>query len=172
VGAAGNAIHLHLSGYPLLHEGSRPGGVAALTAARERGLTTSVDAASAEPLRHLGAQAFLALVHGVDLLVCNADEAAVLAGAGLPGEQAAALTAVAAHVVVKRGGDGAVWASRDGVVRSVAGVRVPAIDPTGAGDAFAAGLITAWCAGADPAAALAAGAELGARAVRQVGARP
>ena len=172
VRAAGNATHLHLSGYPLLHDGSRPGGVAALAAARERGLTTSVDAASAEPLRHLGARAFLDLVHGVDLLVCNADEATVLAGAGTPGEQAAALTAVAAHVVVKRGVDGAVWAARDGVLRSVAGVRVPAIDPTGAGDAFAAGLLTAWCAGADAAAALAAGAELGARAVQQVGARP
>jgi sugar/nucleoside kinase (ribokinase family) len=79
---------------------------------------------------------------------------------------------VAGNVVVKRGGDGAVWASRDGVLRSVAGVRVPSLDPTGAGDAFAAGLLTAWCAGADPADALAAGAALGAAAVRTIGARP
>lgn len=172
VKAAQGVTHLHLSGYPLLHTGSRPGGLAALAVARERGLTTSVDAASAEPLRQLGAQAFLDLVRGVDLLLCNADEAAVLGGPGPAEAQAAALTAVAADVVVKRGGDGAVWASRDGVLRSVAGVRVPALDPTGAGDAFAAGLLTAWCAGADPAAALSAGAALGAAAVQTAGARP
>jgi sugar/nucleoside kinase (ribokinase family) len=58
------------------------------------------------------------------------------------------------------------------VLRSVAGVRVPPIDPTGAGDAFAAGLLTAWCAGAEPADALAAGAALGAAAVQTIGARP
>ena len=166
VKAAQGVTHLHLSGYPLLHAGSRPGGLAALAAARERGLTTSVDAASAEPLRQLGAEAFL------DLLLCNADEAAVLGGTGPAEEQAAALTAVAVNVVVKLGGDGAVWASRDGVLRSVAGVRVPALDPTGAGDAFAAGLLTAWCAGAEPAAALSAGAALGAAAVQTAGARP
>lgn len=172
VRAAQGVTHLHLSGYPLLHAGSRPGGLAALAAARERGVTTSVDAASAEPLRRLGAAAFLDLVRGTDLLICNADEAAVLAGPGAPEEQAAALTAAAGNVVVKRGADGAVWASRDGVLRSVAGVRVPALDPTGAGDAFAAGLLTAWCSGADPAAALAAGAALGAAAVQTAGARP
>ena len=172
VKTAQGATHLHLSGYPLLHAGSRPGGLAALAAARERGLTTSVDAASAAPLRQLGARAFLDLLTGTDLLLCNADEAAVLAGAGTPEAQAAALTTVAGNVVVKRGADGAVWASRDRVLRSVAGVPVPSLDPTGAGDAFAAGLLTAWCSGADPAAALAAGAALGAAAVRTIGARP
>src|SRR6185369_7273857 len=39
--------HLHLSGYVLLDEASRPAGVHALAAARERGLSTSVDMASA-----------------------------------------------------------------------------------------------------------------------------
>jgi ribokinase len=172
VKVAQGATHLHLSGYPLLHAGSRPGGLAALAAARERGLTTSVDAASAEPLRQLGAQAFLDLIHGVDLLLCNADEAAVLAGTGTPEAQATDLTTVAGNVVVKRGADGAVWASRDGVLRSAAGVRVPVLDPTGAGDAFAAGLLTAWCAGAEPADALAAATALGAAAVQTLGARP
>lgn len=172
VRATPDATHLHLSGYPLLHAGSRPGGLAALAAARERGLTTSVDAASAEPLRQIGARAFQDLVRGTDLLLCNGDEATVLAGAGSAQEQAAVLTTFARNVVVKRGAEGAIWTSRDGVLRSVAGVRVPALDPTGAGDAFAAGLLAAWCSGADPAAALAAGAALGAAAVQTIGARP
>jgi sugar/nucleoside kinase (ribokinase family) len=46
------------------------------------------------------------------------------------------------------------------------------LDPTGAGDAFAAGLLAAWSGGAEPEAALAAGAALGAAAVAKIGARP
>jgi sugar/nucleoside kinase (ribokinase family) len=46
------------------------------------------------------------------------------------------------------------------------------LDPTGAGDAFAAAVLARWIDGADPAECLAAGALLGARAVARVGARP
>ena len=170
--ASPNVVHLHLSGYPLLHERSRPGGFAALAAARERGLTISVDAASAGPLRRVGAAAFLGWVRGVDLLLCNADEAGVLAGPGTPAAQAAVLAHYARHVVVKLGPDGAIWQERDGALRLWAGTRVPVKDPTGAGDAFAAGLLKAWCCGSSPDEALKAGAALGAAAVGQVGGRP
>jgi ribokinase len=97
-----DAGHLHLSGYPLLHAASRPAGLAALAAARERGLTISVDAASAAPLRRAG-PAFREWVRGADLLLCNADEADVLAGPGEHADQAPALTAVARNVVIKAG---------------------------------------------------------------------
>jgi len=169
---AADARHLHLSGYPLLHDGSRAAGLAALAAASARGLTTSVDAASAAPLRTVGAKAFLAWVRDADLLLCNADEADVLAGPGPADEQAARLTAHVAHVVVKQGAEGASWAARGGHLWRGTASRVLAKDPTGAGDAFAAGLLDAWCSGAGPEAALAAGAALGAEAVTQVGARP
>jgi sugar/nucleoside kinase (ribokinase family) len=165
-------VHLHLSGYVLLDEASRTAGRYALRAAHERGLTTSVDAASAAPLRALGAAAFLDLVRGTDLLLVNADEAGALAGPGSPAEQGAVLAHTARHVIVKLGPDGALWCGRDGVVRLGVGTRVPMLDPTGAGDAFAAGLLAAWCAGAEPAAALEAGAALGAAAVAKIGARP
>jgi ribokinase len=122
-------------------------------------------------LRRAG-PAFREWVRGVDLLFCNADEADVLAGPGEPAEQARALTAVAGNVVLKQGAAGAVWCHSGGVVRSPAADPVPVVDPTGAGDAFAAGLLAAWCAGADPPGALSAGAALGATAVSRVGARP
>jgi len=170
--AAPDAAHLHLSGYPLLHAGSRPAGLAALATAREHGLTTSVDAASAAPLRQVGTTTFLDFVRETDLLLVNADEAAALAGPGSPAEQGALLAHTARHVIVKLGPDGALWCGRDPVVRLGAGTRVPMLDPTGAGDAFAAGLLAAWCAGAEPAAALEAGAALGAAAVAKIGARP
>lgn len=170
--AAPDAKHLHLSGYVLLNEGSRAGGRAALAAARDRGLTVSVDASSAAPLRRVGAHAFLAWVRDADLLLCNADEATVLAGADSPEAQAAVLAHYSRNVIVKLGPDGAVWAGRDGVLRLSAPAPVPVKDPTGAGDAFAAGLLRAWSAGAAPEAALTAGALLGAAAVTKVGARP
>jgi ribokinase len=170
--SSADASHLHLSGYPLLHEGSRPGGRAALTAAARRGLTTSVDAASAAPLRSVGGERFLAWVRDVDVLLCNADEADVLAGPGSAADQAGRLTAHVRNAVVKQGAAGATWASRDGSVWSWAGHRVPVLDATGAGDAFAAGLLKAWSSGAVPEAALAAGCALGAEAVGRIGARP
>jgi sugar/nucleoside kinase (ribokinase family) len=46
------------------------------------------------------------------------------------------------------------------------------VDPTGAGDAFAAGVLVSWLAGRDAQACLVAGATLGARAVGILGGRP
>ncbi|BBH64209.1 ribokinase [Actinoplanes sp. OR16] len=169
---APHGAHVHLSGYPLLHAGSREAGLAALAAAARRGLTVSVDAASAAPLRSAGASAFLSWVRGTALLVCNADEADVLAPGSTAADQASALTAHAQNVVVKQGPAGAVWCSRDGSVLRGRAHPVPMKDPTGAGDAFAAGLLAAWCSGSSPEQALAAGAELGAAAVSVLGARP
>ncbi|MCO8270911.1 PfkB family carbohydrate kinase [Actinoplanes sp. TRM 88003] len=166
------ASHLHLSGYPLLHDGSRRAGLEALKVAAERGLTTSVDAASAAPLRAAGPEAFLDWVRDCDLLLCNADEADVLAGAGAAAGQARRLTQHVRNVVVKQGAAGAVWGSRDGSAVTVTPTRVAMKDPTGAGDAFAAGLLAAWCAGRASEAALKAGAALGAQAVASIGARP
>ena len=108
----------------------------------------------------MGGDVFLAWVRGVDVLLANADEAAVLP---------AALAGYVGHTIVKRGAEGAVWTDPH--------VEVPAepaevVDVTGAGDAFAAGFLAAWCSGASPQDALRSGTRLGARAVAQVGARP
>lgn len=170
--AAPDARHLHLSGYTLLDAESRPAGLRALAAARERGLTTSVDAASAAPLRRVGAAAFLTWVRGVDLLLVNADEATVLAGGLDPAAQGRALSASARRIVVKQGAAGAVWVDREATVAVAPARRVAVVDVTGAGDAFAAGLLAAWLDGAGPEGALARAGDLGALAVSQVGARP
>ncbi|MEU5904799.1 PfkB family carbohydrate kinase [Micromonospora sp. NPDC047467] len=170
--AVPEAGHLHLSAYTLLDAGSRGAGLRALAVARERGLTTSVDAASAAPLRRVGARAFLSWVRDVDLLLVNADEATVLAGGLDPAAQGRALSATARRVVVKGGAAGAVWVDRTGTVSVATARRVTVVDVTGAGDAFAAGLLTAWLGGATSTAALDRATELGALAVSSVGARP
>ncbi|HEX8627531.1 MAG TPA: PfkB family carbohydrate kinase [Catenuloplanes sp.] len=172
LGDAADLVHLHLSGYTLLDDASRPAGLRALALARERGLTTSVDAASAGPLRRVGPSAFAAWIRGVDLLLANTDEATALVGAGSPGRQAGALTGLARAAVLKRGASGAVWAQPDGGLVAVPAEPADAVDATGAGDAFAAGVLVAWLAGRPPQEALRAGAAAGALAVSRLGARP
>jgi len=166
--SAAGAVHLHLSGYALFDEASRVAGRHALAAARSRGLSTSVDAASAGPLRRVGARAFLDWVRGVDLLLANADEAVALTGSADPER----LAGYARHAIVKRGSEGAGWATSGAGTRWVAAQPATVRDVTGAGDAFAAGLLSAWLGGAQPEEALRAGARLGARAVSGTGARP
>jgi sugar/nucleoside kinase (ribokinase family) len=131
-----------------------------------------VDAASAGPLAAAGSAAHDWL-RGIDLLFANLDEARVLVGdpAADPVDAARSLTGLARSVVVKLGAAGAIRVDGDRLVR-VDAVPVEVVDPTGAGDAFAAGLLAAELTGADPVTALRAGAALGARAVSQLGARP
>ncbi len=161
------AAHLHLSGYTLLDQASRPAGRAALAAAQIRGVRTSVDAASAAPL--LAAQGFLEWVRGVDLLIANEQEAEALVGTD---DQAARLAhAIGTSAVIKHGPLGATWAGPAGVVHMPT-EPVHVVDATGAGDAFAAGLLAAWSSTGDPALALQEGCRLGAHAVGLVGARP
>lgn len=179
-----DAVHLHLSGYSLIDAGSADAARYALEAAHARGLTVSVDAASAEPLRGVGGLAFVSWVRRADVLFANADEARVLLGEAdsqrlLATDLAASLATrlegradVGGTVVVKLGADGAVAATSRGAVVEAPALPVEAVDATGAGDAFAAGFLSVWLGGDGLDEALATGAEFGARAVTTMGARP
>jgi sugar/nucleoside kinase (ribokinase family) len=168
--AAGGPGHLHLSGYTLLDGASRPAGRHALAAARAAGWTTSVDAASAEPLHHArdGTGDFLDWIRGVEILFANLDEARALAGAGEAEGLAERLQGNARHVVIKLGGQGALWTGPHGIA-SHPGRAGTVVDPTGAGDAFAAGFLDAWLSGTPP---LEPAVTLGAAAVATLGGRP
>jgi sugar/nucleoside kinase (ribokinase family) len=182
--AAADAVHLHLSGYSLLDAGSADAARHALEVAHARGLTVSVDAASMVPLREVGGLAFVSWVRRADVLFANADEARVLLGEAdsrrlLATDLAAALATrleghadVGGTVVVKLGADGAVAATSRGAVVEARALPVTAVDATGAGDAFAAGFLTAWLGGDGLDEALDTGAAFGARAVTIMGARP
>ncbi len=163
--------HLHLSGYTLLHAGPRDAGLAALRLAARAGLTVSVDPASAAPLAAVGAAAFLAWTAGVDLLLPNEDEAALLAGTTDPYAAAATLSRHYGAVAVTLGAGGALWAAA-GEVTHVPAVPVEVVDSTGAGDAFGAGLLAAWLTGSTGADALRRGVDTAAAAVTRLGARP
>ena len=164
--------HLHLSGYTLLSEESRAAGLAALAAAAAAGCTVSLDPASRHPLRAYGRQRWRADTAGVTLLLPNADEARELTGHTEPADAARELATRHRIVVVTLGPDGALWVSGDDVVHRPA-VPTQVVDTTGAGDAFAAGLLAAWLAAPDgpPAAALDAGLARASEVVRRPGAR-
>ena len=169
------AGHLHVSGYTLLNPGSRPAGHAALTAAHEADVPTSVDAASAAPLEAVGAGEFIRLTEGVDLLICTLDEAEVLCGSRDPDIGSARLTAHYPQLLLKLGAGGALWRAAD----DRPGCSVPAVaasgvivDSTGAGDAFAAAYLATTGRGGPVTDGLAAGCAVAATVITRTGARP
>ncbi|VVJ16993.1 Ribokinase (EC [Amycolatopsis camponoti] len=166
--ALAGARHLHLSGYVLLDPPSRAAGLASLAAAREAGLTTSVDPQAAAHITDPAA--FLDDVRGVDLLMPNTEELVALTGSADPASAKELLDAVGA-VVVTAGLDGASWVDQGGVT-SVPAVEAECIDSTGAGDAFDAGVLTGWLAGESTVDVLRHGTRLGALAVGKVGPQP
>ncbi|MEU0572437.1 sugar kinase [Nonomuraea sp. NPDC005983] len=163
---------LHLSGYTLFTE---PGlGLArlAMAEAAAAGVAISVDPASTGPLREFGVERFLRETSRADLIIPNLDEALVLTGVPTAERAAELLSEHYGHAVVKLGARGALSASGGRVTATVPGAPAEVVDSTGAGDAFAAGFLTASLNDADEGAALRAGCRAGAACVSLVGGRP
>lgn len=163
--------YLFVSGYTLLAPGSRAAGVAAIEVARASGCRIAVDAASAAPLVEVGPERFLSWIGGELLLLANHEEALVLTGVPDAADAARELGRRCGEAVVKSGAEGCCWSDGDEVVPMPA-ERADVVDTTGAGDAFAAGFLSARLAGADVTGCLRAGTDLAARAITQMGARP
>jgi ribokinase len=160
--------HLHLTGYTLVRDASRAAGRAAIARARQSGMSVSVDPSSSALL----SPAFVDELEGVGLLLPNAEEAAVLSGERRAERAALLLASRVPEVVVTLGPEGAIWTDGKDVLRGNAESEAMVLDTTGAGDAFAAGFLTARLSGAGPDKALREGCRLAAVAVRTPGARP
>jgi sugar/nucleoside kinase (ribokinase family) len=134
---------LHVVGYVLLDEESRPGALHAMAVARKHGIPVSLDPSSHAPLHSLGADGFWSLVGHPDILLPNRHEARILTGLDDPASALNSLRAHAGLVVIKL--------DRDGCIADDGGlpVHVPAPDltvanATGAGDAFNAAFLSRW----------------------------
>ncbi len=171
-GLFGTAQHLHLSGYAFLDDGPRAAALDALRLARARGMTTSIDPASATVLADLGPRRFLQWTAGIDVCFPNHEEGALLAGTGEPAAIAATLSNHYPGVVLTLGAEGAIYAAagQDTVYLPASPARI--VDTTGAGDALCAAYLAAWLTHEPPVAALQRGLGLAARVVETVGGRP
>ena len=114
--------HLHLTGYTLLREGSRPAALRALALARERGMTVSVDPSSAAPLAP--APAFLDWVAGAAPAAPQRRRGARADRRGRPGARRPRARGGgrlrSREVVVTLGAGGALWSDGERVLRAPA----------------------------------------------------
>jgi sugar/nucleoside kinase (ribokinase family) len=163
------AALIHLSGYSFFAPSPRAAVLDVMRRAEDKPI--SVDPASAEFLREVGADKFLDLTRGVAVLFPNEEEAAILARSDDPETQCARLGAHYPLVVVKRGARGAEAVEAARRWRAAA-PKIEAVDTTGAGDAFVAAFLEARLSGADIQPALERAVAAGAAASTIVGGRP
>ncbi len=165
------AAVLHLTGHTLLNRAGASGVRQLLDRARAAGVTVSVDPGSAGFIADYGAEAFLAAIAGVSILLPSLEEGRLLTGLTAPGEVAVRLAESFELVAVTLGVGGVIVAFGE-TVEQIFASHATVVDPTGAGDAFSAGFLADWIGSHDAIAAAMAGVLVGARAVETMGGRP
>jgi sugar/nucleoside kinase (ribokinase family) len=137
------------------------------------GKTSSIDLASAAPLRTHRSIVLKACEY-VDIIFTNEYEARALLNEPVDSpheELMSTLSKLAPLTILKCGPNGA-WAivNQDRIHHPA--LQVPVTDTTGAGDAFAAGFLGEWFQSQQPARSLEAGIRLASEVVQRVGAGP
>ncbi len=166
------AAVLHVSGYSIL-DGFGVSATRELFArASERGVPISVNPASPGFIADFGVELFRQAIGGVSILILSSEEARLLTGID---DDVAAAWAIAREVPIvalTRGSQGVQVFVYGKEPVAVPVIPVEVVDPTGAGDAFAAGFLTEWVRSGDAVEAARAGIAVAARAVRVIGGRP
>lgn len=191
---ANGSIHLHISGYLLMHDEDLVHDVVAVC--RERGMSTSMDCAAVEDPGSWATSETPRAPH-VQLLLGSVPELSWLVDVPAPQrnwhDHDATLVADArrfadalrtrreggegsegnegnACTVIKLGSAGSLLVSQD--IEHVPPPKVDVVDTTGAGDAFTAGFLAAFVRGASERAAAEQATTLAGRALTQVGSGP
>jgi sugar/nucleoside kinase (ribokinase family) len=154
------ARHVHVSSYFLLEQSLGPGLAAVLSQAKAAGVVTSLDT-NWDPAERWGDSRLRAAFGETDLLLPNEAEALHLSGEPTLAGAIQVLNGTASRLALKLGPRGAL--SVDGPRRHhVQLPEVKAVDATGAGDCFNAGLIAGLLAGLPMPEAVALGCAVGA----------
>jgi sugar/nucleoside kinase (ribokinase family) len=167
-----SATVVHLTGYSIFHHHTPELMTSFITSAQSTGCRVMVDASSSGFLQDFGVERFVDLIAGADILRCNEDEAAILSGASDVPQAVGILAKRFPVVVATLGSEGAlVW--EDGTLTHVPAAPIEEmVDPTGAGDSFNAGILAGLASGGSVVQAAHRAAEISAKCVTQLGARP
>jgi len=166
------AAILHISGYSILDGFGVPGSRDLIDRATAAGVPVSVTPGSSGYIEDFGAELFLDAIAGTTVLFPNLAEGAMLSGQTDPERIGRALRSRFEVVVLTMGAEGLI------VFEGKRSTRVPAptiqhiVDPTGAGDALAAGFLDRWRTTRDAVQSAEAGVFVAARAIMVMGGRP
>jgi sugar/nucleoside kinase (ribokinase family) len=140
---------IYMTGYLWDTDNQRRAAEEAASFAQEHRIPVAFDLADPFAVNRFGDQ-FRAWIPGrVDVLFGNRDEISLLTGSACDEDCVRDACSLVPLVAMKVGARGCIVGER-GRWEAVAGVRVPTVDTTGAGDAFAAGFLSGRLSGADP----------------------
>lgn len=164
------ARYIYVEGYLFAGDGTRAAALKAIDLANRNGVKVALTVS--DPfLIQLYRDIFWELIKGpVDLLFCNHEEAKALTGEDDAVACAQAIHAHAANVALTLGRQGSLL-MHDGELTPIEGVAVEAVDTTGAGDMYAAGVLYGINNGLSWRQAGHLGSHAAARIVSQLGAR-
>lgn len=163
---------LHISGYSILDGFGIRGARDLIGRATAAGVPVSVTPGSAGYLSDFGVKPFLEAIDGTTILFPNLAEGKLLSGEAEPMRIGAALRERFEVVVLTMGDEGLIVFEGKTATPVPAPVVQHVVDPTGAGDAMAAGFLQRWVTDRDAVAAARAGAFTAARAIMVLGGRP
>ncbi|CAB4738326.1 unannotated protein [freshwater metagenome] len=163
---------VYLSAYSLINSESRAGVIEIIKAINAAGLRIILDPATVGVLMEVGVETANDWLTFIDTIILNEEESHFLTGKENPVDAASKLLTKVNTVVIKRGSNGALGQHRGDQLIQVAAKKTTVINTTGAGDAFAAGFIKVWANNGPLIDALESGADLAAKCVALIGARP
>ena len=166
------ATHIQLSGYSFFASGPRSAALDVIARARLAGVSFGIDPASSGFLREIGAEMFLEWTRDAAISTPNLDEAQVLTGELDPERALAALAKHWPLVVLKLGAEGCLAHDGEKRLRARTKAPSPAVDATGAGDAFLAGFLAQRLRGEGLQSSLEAAVAAGGKATQIIGGRP
>ncbi len=167
---ASGARYFHIGGFFVL-TGLNRGLHKRLEALRQEGVTTSLDVVFGQHMRDPELQAaFWETLPTVDILLCNQEEAFRLTGESQPQTAGRAFRARGANTVIIKLGERGCYLKNANHAEEFPAPAVDVVDTTGAGDAFAAGLLAALANGATLPEACRAGNRAGAHVCTRLGA--
>ncbi len=143
-----NINFMHIAGYFVLPGLLKPGFADALARVKETGVFISLDVVRSPAMKT--PEPLWTILPNLDLFMCNLQEAEIITGVSDPVGAARAFQDKGARsVIIKMGAEGCWLADADRGVQ-IQGVEVKqVVDTTGAGDAFASGLVSALRQGKD-----------------------